>query len=203
MKLYFSPGACSLSPHIVLREAGLPFELEQVNMREKKTKAGADYLTINPKGAVPALHMDDGQLLTEVAAIVQYLADLKPEKNLAPKPGTLERVRLQEWLNYIGTELHKSFGAFFSSKAIDDWKSYAKEGLTARFDFVSKQLEGKQYLLGDTFTVADTYLFTILTWMKFAKIDPAQWPTLQQYYGRIRARPSVSEALEVEKRARA
>lgn len=201
MKLYFTPGTCSLSPHIVLREAGLPFELEQVNLREHKTKTGTDYHTINPKGAVPTLRLDDGQFLTEGPAIVQYLADLKPEKNLAPKAGTFERVRLQEWLNYISTELHKSFGPFFGRRASDDWKDYLKEGLASKFDFISKKLEGKQYLLGDTFTVADAYLFTMLTWTPFVKLDLARWPTLQQYAQRVEARPAVAEALEVEKRA--
>lgn len=203
MKLYFNPGACSLSPHIVLREAGLPFEMEQVNLREHKTKSGTDYYTINPKGAVPALRLDDGQILTEGPAIVQYLADLKPEKNLAPKAGTLERVRLQEWLNYISTELHKSFSPLFGNKASDDWKNYLKEGLASKFDFVSKRLEGKQYLLGDTFSVADAYLFTMLTWPPYVKMDLAKWPTLQQYVQRVSARPAVAEALEVEKRAMA
>jgi glutathione S-transferase len=203
MKLYFSPGACSLSPHIVLREAGLPFELEKVDLKTKKTKSGVDFVTVSPKGAVPTLQLDDGQILTEGAAIVQYLADKKPGSNLAPANGTLERYRLQEWLNYIATEMHKSFSPLFKPTTPDEFKATIKEQLRGKVGYLQQQLEGKQYLMGDQFTVADAYLFTILQWAKGVGIDLAQWPAVQQYTDRIRARPAVKEALEAEKAARA
>lgn len=199
MKLYFSAGACSLSPHIVLREAGIPFELVAVDLRSKRLQDGSDFRAINPKGYVPALQLDDGQLLTEGPAIVQYVADLKPESKLAPPAGTLERYRLQEWLTFIGTELHKSFGVFFNPNATDETRNEARERLSTRFDFVAKALEGKSYLLGDTFTAADAYLYTILRWTKFAGIDLAKWPSIQAYFERVTARPAVQQALEAEK----
>lgn len=199
MKLYYSTGACSLSPHIVLREAGIPFELVAVDLRSKRLQDGSDFRTINPKGYVPALQLDDGQLLTEGPAIVQYIADLKPESKLAPPAGTLERYRLQEWLTFIGTELHKSFGVFFHPNATDEARNEARERLSTRFDFVAKALEGKSYLLGDTFTAADAYLYTILRWTKFAGIDLAKWPSIQAYFERVTARPAVQQALEAEK----
>lgn len=199
MKLYFSAGACSLSPHIVLREASIPFELVAVDLRSKRLQDGSDFRAINPKGYVPALQLDDGQLLTEGPAIVQYVADLKPESKLAPPAGTLERYRLQEWLTFIGTELHKSFGVFFNPNATDETRNEARERLSTRFDFVAKALEGKSYLLGDTFTAADAYLYTILRWTKFAGIDLAKWPSIQAYFERVTARPAVQQALEAEK----
>lgn len=199
MKLYYSTGACSLSPHIVLREAGIPFELVAVDLRSKRLQDGSDFRAINPKGYVPALQLDDGQLLTEGPAIVQYVADLKPESKLAPPAGTLERYRLQEWLTFIGTELHKSFGVFFNPNATDETRNEARERLSTRFDFVAKALEGKSYLLGDTFTAADAYLYTILRWTKFAGIDLAKWPSIQAYFERVTARPAVQQALEAEK----
>lgn len=199
MKLYYSTGACSLSPHIVLREAGIPFELVAVDLRSKRLQDGSDFRTINPKGYVPALQLDDGQLLTEGPAIVQYIADLKPESKLAPPAGTFERYRLQEWLTFIGTELHKSFGVFFHPNATDEARNEARERLSTRFDFVAKALEGKSYLLGDTFTAADAYLYTILRWTKFAGIDLAKWPSIQAYFERVTARPAVQQALEAEK----
>jgi glutathione S-transferase len=198
MKLFFSPGACSLSPHIVLREAGLDFELEKVNLGTKQTKTGANFRTINPKGYVPVLQLDDGQVLTEGSAIVQYLADRKPEAKLAPPWGTMERYRLQEWLNYIATELHKGFSPLFSPRLPEEQKQATREALGARFDFVSKSLEGKEYLLGATFSVADAYLFTILSWTEHAAIDLAKWPALQAYVARVAARPAVRAALKAE-----
>jgi glutathione S-transferase len=160
MKLYFAPGACSLSPHIVLEEAGIAAETEQVNNQEKKTKSGKDYWTINPKGQVPALQLDSGEMLTEGPVIVQYLADQKPASGLVPPAGTIDRYRVQEWLNFITSELHKSFGPIFRPTTPDAYKTISKENLGKRFEWLDKQLAGRQYLMGDKFTVADAYLFT-------------------------------------------
>jgi glutathione S-transferase len=202
MKLYYSPGACSLSPHIVLNEAGLAFDAETVDLGAKKTKSGADYKAINPKGAVPALQLDNGQVLTEGSAIVQYLADQKPATKLAPAAGTMERYRLQEWLNYIASEVHKGFSPLFNPKATDEWKQVVKDNLGAKFDYLSKQLQGKDYLMG-AFSVADAYLFTILSWSKNMNIDLAKWPVLAQYMERVGARPAVKATMEAEAKAKA
>jgi glutathione S-transferase len=201
MKLYYSPGACSLSPHIALREAGLAFDAETVDLSSKKTKSGADYRAINPKGAVPALQLDNGQVLTEGSAIVQYIADQKPATKLAPAAGSLERYRLQEWLNYIASEIHKGVSPLFNPKATDEWKQVIKDQLAAKFDYLSKQLQGKDYLMG-AFSVADGYLFTILGWTKHLNIDLAKWPVLAQYYERVAARPAVKATLEAEAKAK-
>ncbi len=201
MKLYYSPGACSLSPHIALREAGLAFDAETVDLSSKKTKSGADYRAINPKGAVPALQLDNGQVLTEGSAIVQYIADQKPATKLAPAAGSLERYRLQEWLNYIASEIHKGFSPLFNPKATDEWKQVIKDQLAAKFDYLSKQLQGKDYLMG-AFSVADGYLFTILGWTKHLNIELAKWPVLAQYYERVAARPAVKATLEAEAKAK-
>lgn len=198
MKLYYAPGACSLSPHIVLREAGLKFDLEQVDLGAKKTKSGGDYLGINAKGSVPALELDDGQVLSEGTAIVQYIADKAPASKLAPAAGTIERYRLMEWLNYIATELHGGFGPLFNPKIPADWKAASIQGLGRKLDFVSKALEGKTFLMGGQFTVADAYLFTILGWTKYMDIDLGKWPVLRAYCDRIAARPAVAAALEAE-----
>ena len=198
MKLFFSPGACSLSPHIVLREAGLPFELAKVDLATKKMEDGGDYRSINPKGYVPALGLDNGEVLTEGPAITQYLADRVPEKKLAPAAGTMERYRLQEWLNFITSELHKSFGALFNPKASEDWKAAARELLDRRIGYVAAQLEGRNFLLGDTFTVADAYLFTVLNWAHWVKLDLSRWPGITDYLKRVAARPAVREALKAE-----
>ncbi len=198
MKLYFAPGACSLSPHIALREAGLPFDLEQVDLNNKQTKSGADYRTINPKGYVPALQLDDGQVLTEAAMIVQYIADKKPEAKLAPPAGTRERYLLQEWLNFIATELHKGLSPLFKSNVPEAWQQVVKDTIAARFDFLTKRLQGKPYAMGESFTVADGYLFTILNWTNFLKIDLGKWPALKAYQERIAARPAVRAALKAE-----
>jgi glutathione S-transferase len=198
MKLYFSPGACSLSPHIVLREAGLAFDTEKVDLGSKKTASGADYKTINPKGSVPALQLDDGQVLTEGPAIVQYLADLVPEKQLAPAMGSMERYRLIEWLNFISTELHKGFSPLFNPKTPDATKSMAQEALAARFDLVAAKLEQSEYLTGSQFTVADAYLFTVTRWSQYVGIDLGRWPALQRYLERVAARPAVNAALLAE-----
>jgi glutathione S-transferase len=201
MKLFLTPGACSLSPHIVLREAGLPFDTEVVDLKTKKTKSGADFRAVNPKGQVPTLQIDGGDILTEGAAIVQYLADQKPEKKLAPANGTVERYHLQEWLNYIAAEVHKGFSPLFNPNTPDAYKEIVKENLGAKFGHLSKSLEGRDYLMGN-FTVADAYLYTILTWAKPMGIDIGKWPTLKAYFDRVAARPAVREAHEMEAKAK-
>jgi glutathione S-transferase len=198
MKLYFMPGACSLSPHIALRETGLSFDLEQVDSKTKKTKSGADFLKVNPKGYVPALQLDDGQTLTEAAVIVQYIADKKPEAKLLPPAGTTERYRAQEWLNYIATEIHKGVGALFNPKLTDDWKDVLRESVAPKFDYLSKRLEGRSYAFGDGFSAVDGYLFTILGWPQYVGIDLAKWPVLKSYTDGIAKRPSVQAALKAE-----
>jgi glutathione S-transferase len=198
MKLYFSPGACSLSPHIALHEAGLAADYEQVDTKSKAMKSGGDFRTVNPKGAVPALLLDDGEVLTEGAAIVQYIADRKPDTKLAPPAGSMERYRLQEWLNYIASEVHKTFSPMFSAKATDESRQAQRDLLAPKFDYLSKALEGKKYLTGDQFTVADGYLFTILNWTFPTNIDLGKWPALKEYYGRVAARPAVQAAMKEE-----
>jgi glutathione S-transferase len=199
MKLYFSPGACSLSPHIALREADLPFELERVDLRAKKTASGDDYLAINPKGYVPAVKVDSGELLTEGAIIVQYIADQRPELRLAPPLGTRERRRLNEWLHFIATELHKGFGPINNPKAGPELKEGLQARLLSRFAFVAKELEGKRFLLGDTFTVADGYAYYVLRSLR--KLDPealGRSPVLGAYFDAIASRPAVQAALAAE-----
>jgi len=198
MKLYFAPGACSLSPHIVLREAGYEFELEQVDNKAKKTKSGQDYLTINSKGQVPVLELDNGERITEVPAIVQYLADQKPASGLAPANGTMERVRLQEWLNFTTSELHKTYGLFFRPTTPADFKVISKEHLGTRLNWLETQLAGKQYVTGNKFTIADAYLFTVLRWSPFANISLDKWPNIKAYVDRVAARPKVQEAMKAE-----
>ncbi len=198
MKLYFAPGACSLSPHIVLEEAGIAAETEQVNNQEKKTKSGKDYWTVNPKGQVPALQLDSGEMLTEGPVIVQYLADQKPASGLVPPAGTIERYRVQEWLNFITSELHKSFGPIFRPTTPDAYKTISKENLGKRFDWLDKQLAGRQYLMGEKFTVADAYLFTVLRWSGRVEIDLGKWPNLKAYADRVAARPKVQAAMKAE-----
>jgi glutathione S-transferase len=202
MKLYFSPGACSLSPHIVLREAGLPFEAIKVDLATKQTADGADFKAINPKGYVPALQLDNGQVLTEGPAIVQYLADLVPDRQLAPANGSFERYRLQEWLNFISTEIHKQFSPLFKPDTPDSYKETQKARLAQRFGEISTVLEKQDYLTGDRFGVADAYLFTVLGWSKYFHIDLNQWPGIAKFVERVAARPSVIEALGVEAAAK-
>ena len=197
MKLYYSPGACSLSPHIALLEAGLPFQLVKVDTANK-TFAGGDFWQVNGKGYVPALELDDGQVLTEGPAIVQYIADQNLDSGLAPKAGTLERYRVQEWLNFITSELHKNFSPLFNKTAAPEWKAGALGNLTKRLDWLAPQLEGKSFLTGEQFTVVDGYLFTILNWTKFVGIDLAKWPALAAFHTRVAARPKVQEALKAE-----
>jgi glutathione S-transferase len=198
MKLYFAPGACSLSPHIVLREAGHNFELEQVNNAEKKTKSGKDYWTINAKGQVPVLELDNGERLTEGPVIVQYLADQKPAAGLVPACGSVDRYRVQEWLNFTTSELHKTFGPIFRPTTPDEFKKLSKENLGKRFDWLEKQLAGRAYLMGDKFTIADAYMFTVLRWSPRVEIDLAKWPNVKAYVDRVAARPKVQEAMKAE-----
>jgi glutathione S-transferase len=197
MKLYYAPGVCSLSPHIVAREAGLPLTLVRVDNKSKKTESGEDYRAINPKGYVPLLELDNGVRLSEGPAIVQYLADQAPAARLAPANGTFERYQLQEWLNFITSEVHKQFSPLFDATMPDEAKEKFRSKLATRFDWIVDQLKGRDYLMG-TFTVADAYLFVVLRWTQFTGPDLARWPVLQQYVARIAARPHVQEALRAE-----
>lgn len=198
MKLYFSPGACSLSPHIALREAGLSFEAVRVSIKSRKTADGADFDAINPKGYVPVLEWDDGERLTEGPAIVQWIADQAPASGLAPAAGTRERVRLQEWLGFINSELHKGFGPLFSPAFDDAAKAAAKAALEKRLDWLEAQWQGRTHLMGEGFSVADGYLFTVLGWGGHVGIDLARWPALQAFHARVGARPAVQAALRAE-----
>ena len=198
MKLYYAPGACSLSPHIVAHEAGVPLEIERVDNKAKKTASGADYWQINPKGMVPALQLDGGEILTEGPAIVQYIAEKAPQSKLMPAAGTNERYRVLEWLNFITSEIHKSFTPLFKPNTPEAYKPIAKENLAARFAYVDQQLAGKTYLLGDQFTVADAYLFTVLRWSSLQQIDLSRYPNITAYMGRVAERPKVKQALQAE-----
>lgn len=198
MKLYFLPGACSLSPHIVLRETGANFELEKVNLQEKKTGGGGDYLAVNPKGQVPVLELDSGETLTEGPVIVQYLADQSAGAGLAGAAGTMERYRVQEWLNHITSELHKNYSPLFRPATPDAYKDIARENLSKRYDWINEQLAGKPYLTGDKFTVADAYLFTVTRWAPRVGIDTSKWPNVTAFMDRVAARPKVQEALKAE-----
>jgi glutathione S-transferase len=198
MKLYYSPGACSLSPHIVLCEAELPFELIKVDLREKLTETGEDFRSVSPNGYVPVLVLDDGRKLTEGPAIIQYLADRVPEKKLAPTAGTFERYNLQQWLNFISTELHKTFSPLFNANMPDQAKKLFRETLASRFQWVADNVSAHPYLLGNDFTVADAYLFVVLRWAKLMSIDISRWSSLVQYKKRIADRPAVKRALQEE-----
>jgi glutathione S-transferase len=198
MKLYFSPGACSLSPHIVLLEAGLPYDLEKVDLRAKKLESGDDYLKINPKGQVPAVALDNGELVTEGPVIVQMIADKVPAKNLAPARDTAERYKLQEWLNYITGELHKNIGPMFSPVLSDDAKAFFKDRAMGKFRYLDGKLAGHDYLMGKQFTVADAYLYVMLRWAEGMKFDLSGLPNLMAYKARVAARPKVQEALVKE-----
>ncbi len=198
MKLYYSPGACSLSPHIVAREAGIPIQLVLVP-RDKQLPDGSDYRAKNPNGYVPALELDDGTVLTEGPVIVQYLADLKPEAHLAPPNGTLPRYQLQSWLNFVTSELHKTFSPLFNPKTPDEFKTMSKEKLNDRFTFVDKQLADRRYLTGATFSVADAYLFVMVRWAQAMGFDVAKWPHLTRFAKDVADRPAVAAALDAEK----
>lgn len=198
MKLYYAPDTCSLSPHIVLRELGLPFTLMRVDNRTKRTADGGDFLAINPKGYVAALEFDDGQVLTEGPAIVQHLADLKPEAGLAPPNGSLQRSRLQEWLNFISTEVHGGFGPLFNRELPEAARQWWQARLEKRLGYVDGALRAQPYLLQEGFGVADAYLYTVLRWAAFFDMDLAQWPAIAPYMARIAGRPSVQAALAAE-----
>ena len=198
MKLYYSPGACSLSPHIVVREAGLPVTLVQASTKTHRLDDGTDYYGIHPKGYVPLLELDSGERLSEGPAIVQYLADRNPASGLAPAAGTMERYRLQEWLNFITSELHKQFGPMFAANTPEEYKKILREKIAGRYDWLSGELGGKDYLMGKQFTVADAYLYTILRWTGFVGMDLKRWPVLSAYESRVGSRPKVREALVAE-----
>lgn len=202
MKLYFSPGACSLSPHIVMRELGIDFTPVKVDLGTKKTADGADFKAVNPKGYVPAIQLEDGRVLTEGPAIVQFLADQKPEAGLAPAAGTWERYRLQETLNFISTEIHKQFSPLFNAANPDSVKDAQKTKLAQRFDEIEPTLARQPYLTGDTFSVADAYLFTVLGWSKYFNIDLSRWPGIHAFVERTAARPAVVAALAYEAQAK-
>ncbi|AOE42449.1 glutathione transferase GstA [Pantoea agglomerans] len=198
MKLYYAPDTCSLSPHIVLRELALEFELVKVDNRSKLTTDGRDFRLINPKGYVAALELDDGQILTEGPAIVQYLADLRPESGLAPPAGSWARVRLQEWLNFITSEIHAGSALLFNKSLPEAVLSLFREKLFRRFDFLQDTLAEKAFLMGPSFSIADAYLFTVLGWCKFFSIELDRWPALEAYRASISARPAVQAALRAE-----
>ena len=198
MKLYYAPGACSQAPHIALREARLAFDAVQTDIRAKRLASGEDYLAINPKGAVPALGLDDGSVLTENAAILQYVGDQAPESGLLPRLGDFKRYRVLEWLNYIATELHKGFAPLWNPTAAPEAKEAARELLAKKFDYVQEQLGQGPYLLGGSFTVPDAYLFVILNWTRVHHIDLSRWPGLTAFAGRVAARPAVQETLRAE-----
>ena len=198
MKLYYSPGACSLSPHIALLEAGLPYDLVKVDLKAKKLENGDDYLKVNPKGQVPALALDSGELVTEGPVIVQMIADKVAAKNLAPARDSAERYKLLEWLNFITSEVHKNFGPLFSPVLADDAKAFFKDRVMAKFKYIDSQLPGRDYLMGKQFTVADGYLFTMLAWADRMKFDLSSMPNLLAYKDRVSARPKVQEALTKE-----
>lgn len=201
MKLYFSPGACSLASHIALKELDLAHELAKVDLRSHRTAAGEDFNTINSKGYVPALQLDQGGVLTEGPAILQYLADRKPEAGLAPANGTLERYRLQEWLTFLNSEVHKGFSVYFNPASTDADKANAGTRLAKRLDWIQNALADAEFLMGKQFTVADAYLYTLLNWTGGVGIDLGRWPQLKAYHARIAQRPAVQAAHQAEKAA--
>ena len=198
MKLYYSPGACSLAPHIVLFEAGFTFDTEKVDIPNKKTASGADYWQINPKGYVPALQLDNGEVLTEVSTILQYLADQKPASGLAPAAGSMPRYRLMEWLNFIATEVHKPVGGLFNPQMTPEMKEVQKAYIARRFKALDAMMAGKTWLAGEAFSVADAYLFNVLRWGGFHKIDLAPWANIQAFFTRAGERPQVQAAMRAE-----
>jgi glutathione S-transferase len=198
MKLYYSPGACSLSPHIVLHEAGLAHQAVRAPTKTHKLEDGTDYYTINPLGYVPLMELDDGARLREGPAIVQYLADLVPTKNLAPANGTLQRYRLQEWLTFIGTEIHQKFSPLFNAALPEEGKQIFRDKLASRYRWVDGELKGREYLMGEHFTVADAYFFTVTRWADPLKIDLSGVPNVQAHHERVKQRPGVQAALKAE-----
>ncbi|WP_165446264.1 glutathione transferase GstA [[Erwinia] mediterraneensis] len=198
MKLYCKAGACSLSPHIVMRECGLDFTLVNVDLMNKKTEQGADYLQINPKGQVPALQLDDGTILTEGVAIVQYLADQKPDRHLLAATGSLTRYHTLEWLSFTGSELHKTFAPLFKSTTPEEYKPQLRQQLEARFRYVNDALQDKQWLMGLRFSVADAYLYVMTRWAKALQLDLSGLEALETWYNRVTERPAVQAALKAE-----
>ncbi len=198
MKLYYSPGACSLSPHIVAREAGIDLQLEKVDTKSHTFAGGSDYYKVNPKGYVPALEVKPGEVLTEGPAIVQYLADQKPQSGLAPAAGSFERYRLQEMLGYINSEIHKSYGPLLSPSTPEATREERKQYLHKRYKLLDDRLAGKDYLFGDKFTAADAYLFTVTNWASHVKLDLSEFPNLIAFQKRVAARPAVKEAMKAE-----
>lgn len=198
MKLYYAPGVCSLSPHIILEEAGLKHTLVKTDIRAKTTEGGGDYKTTNPLGYVPALELDDGTVLTEGPAIVQYIADKAPEKKLAPANGTLERYKMQSWLNFVSSEIHKGFSPLFNPGMPEEGKKIARERLLARFEHLNKHLASNEYLMGSSFSLPDAYLFTTLRWTVPTKIDLSAYPNLQTYMKRVGDRAAVKAAMRAE-----
>jgi len=198
LKLYYCPGACSLAPHIALRESKLPFELEKVDLANRRTASGGDYLSINSKGYVPALQFPDGSVLTEVPAILQYVADQTPELRLVPPPGSSDRYQLQAWLNFISSELHKQFSPLFNPACTSEQRAVALATLERRYLWLADQLRDRSYLVADSLTIADVYLFTVNSWGGFVDFDLGRWPALAQYQQRIAARPAVQAALRAE-----
>ncbi|MEQ1526429.1 MAG: glutathione transferase GstA [Gallionella sp.] len=198
MKLYYAPGTCALASHIALEETGQPFEIDRINVPTKTTASGEDFMQINPKGYVPAVKLDDGNILTEGAVILQYIADQNPNTGLAPMPGTMERYRLQEWLNFIGSEVHKTYSPMFNKAVAEDYKVIARTLLAKRLSYVEAELADKLFLMGDTFTIADAYLFTVLRWSERVNFDLKPFPNIQSYLARIAVRPSVQAAMKAE-----
>lgn len=198
MKLFYTPGACSMAVHIALSEAGVTFDLEKVDLQTKKTESGLDFLAINSKGYVPCLQLDNGEYLTEVGTLLQYIADSNPDKNLLPPAGDTARYRALETMNFVATELHKSFGPIFNPATSDEAKKAQLEHIGTRLNIVNNQLEGQAYLMGDQFTIADAYLTTILGWANFVQLDLAPWPNLVAYAGRCMSRPRVIATLKAE-----
>ena len=198
MKLYYAPGACSQAPHIVLREARLPFDLVKTDIRAKRTEDGRDYREVNPKGAVPALQLDDGVVLTENAAILQYAGDLAPESGLLPPLGDFDRYRVIEWLNYVATEMHKGFGPLWNPTSTDELKETTRTLLGAKFDYLQQRIGDGPYLLGERFTLPDAYLFVVLNWTRIHQIDLSRWPGLTAFVRRVAERPAVQATLRAE-----
>jgi glutathione S-transferase len=198
MKLFYAPGACSLSPNIVAREAGIELRLQKVDLKTKTVTSADDFWAINPKGYVPALELDSGEVLTEGPTIVQYLADLKPQSGLAPSAGTVERYRLQEMLGYINSEIHKTYSMLFKPNIPQEVRAEREEYLQKRYALLDEKLAGRQYLFGDKFTVADAYLFTVTNWARTVKADLSKFANLQKFQERVAARPAVKAAMQAE-----
>ena len=198
MKLYYLKGACSLASYISLIEAGLDFQATAIDRATKKTSEGEDFMSVSSKGYAPALRLDDGQVLTENLAVLQYIADRAPQSKLAPPAGTLERYRLVEWLAFINSEVHKAISPLFSPGASDDVKNFARGNLVKRLDWLDAQFGGRPFLTGEDFTVADAYLFVVLGWFGRVGLDINKWPVLQAFHARVGARPSAQKAMKAE-----